>query len=229
MTPRTLLLVGSLFLRPGLTWATPVELWATFDQGPFGEHRNVSIPLSSGHWRVGSETGGLASDDLIRDVLSDLRDVRIGGLGHYKPSGGFPSPYQFILSTPKLGEIDLDNSVSTFRIFGGFGSGGSSMWVASFEQTPESLAGFGFQFPGSSCAIPPFCAPFDFDRSAEFGKGLSFQWRLGHDSESATAFYVFSGGGRAVLTGDVDTGVPEPRTLLLAGPALALAVLKLRR
>jgi hypothetical protein len=211
--------------------AAPVQLWATFDQGTIGAFSNISIPLTAGSWRVGSSTGPVASSALIAQVLGNLTDVRVGGLGNAVKLIDGTQSFGFFLTNPNLGGAAVEDfDPYDFGAWGftafddplgigtepGFGAPGGSVSVTSFNATPETFIGF------------IFSSLFHGDQSAAFGNNFTFRW-LPAEGYSFTPEYVLVGGGRAILTGDVDTTVPEPGTLLSAAAALGLVALRLRR
>lgn len=225
MKPTSLITIALFALAPAS--AAPVQLWAVFDQGPIGAFSNISIPLTAGSWRVGSSTGPVASSALIAQVLGNLIDVRVGGLGN--AVGG--QSFGFFLTNPNLGGAaveDFDPFDSGFWGFTAFGDssllGGSStggapggaIMVFSFDTTPETFIAL------------IFSSLFHGDQSAAFGNNFTFRWNPGAGIFSNPE-YVLVGGGRAILTGDVDATVPEPGTLLSAAAALGLVALRLRR
>lgn len=225
MKLKSLITIALLALAPAS--AAPVQLWATFDQGTIGAHSNISIPLTAGSWRVGSSTGPVASSALIAQVLGNLTDVRVGGLGN--AVGG--QSFGFYLTNPNLGGAAVedfdpyDSGAWGFTAFGDSselatssfgGAPGGSVLVYSFNTTPETFIGF------------IFSSLFHGDRSAAVGNNFTFRWMAGKGFFLDPG-YVLVGGGRAILTGDVDTVVPEPGTLLSAAAALGLVALRLRR
>lgn len=217
-----------MFLAP--VSAAPVQLWATFDQGKIGVFSNISIPLSAGRWRIGSVSGPVASNALIARVLGNLKDVRVGGLGNAVGTQSFG----FILTNPNLGEAAVedfdpfDDLPWGFTAFGNInepswdfansigGDPGGLLGISSFNTTPETLIGF------------IFSPLFHGDKSAAFGKSFTFRWSPGLGSLTEPK-YVLEGGGRAILTGDVDATVPEPASLISVAAALGLLALRRRR
>lgn len=232
MRLKSLITIALLALAPAS--AAPVQLWATFDQGPMGVFTTISIPLTAGSWRVGSSSGPVASNALIAQVLGNLTDVRVGGLGNAVEERSAIQTFGFFLTNPNLGGAaveDFDpfgaNGFTAFGnwaepnvdfIFPGFGAPGGAIGIYSADTTPETFIGF------------IFSPLFHGDRSAAFGNNFTFRWLPGEGlSPTFNPEYVFAGGGRAILTGEVDATVPEPGTLLSAGAALALVALRLRR
>lgn len=212
--------------------AAPVELWAQFSLAPVGEYANVSISLAPGDLHVGSLGGGLASSATIQQVLSNLTDIRVGGLGNAVAlGGGWTQSFGFVLTNPTLVGAGVTEDFEPFRRypfgFTTFGPGVSGVgWSSSggapggqidnysSETTPASLIGFGFS------------SLFTGDQSAAAGQALTFRWAALHGVFSDPD-YVLRDGGRVILYA---ASVPEPGTFALAMLGLAgVAVTRWRR
>jgi hypothetical protein len=207
--------------------AATVELWAVFNQTPPEDGFSmIGIPLSTGPWRVGSAGGPVASNALVSQVLGNLTDLRVGGLGNAVILGALTQGYEFAITNPTLGGVSEDFSggfgSDGFGFFGPVGGGGFSpvggdpggtISVLSFATDPETL--IGFRFPSR----------FLGNQSAALGSNITFRWATKAASFSVVnPEYVFEKGGRVILTGEIEDGeVPEPGTLVSAASALVLA------